>query len=362
MAIKYKSLAGQLESLGEAYIQKGISKLPTEHELCSRYHVSRQTVRAALQLLEQKGLIERRQGSGAYLTGRLAKPLGNTIAVLISSDQDYIYPDVLNDIRTTLSGEGFQGMVFPTNNSVARERELLMQLLKKTPRGIIAEGCKSALPNPNLDLYYQLRKKKCSIVFLYSYYPAFFDCTWVKDDNFYGSALLVRHLTEQGHVSIGGIFKSDDIQGPERYQGFVETMRDLGLPVLDRRICWYGETELNRLRQEKDTLFLRNMLLGSLSDCTAVICYNDIIAYYLIDELQLAGYQLPEDMAVAAFDNTYLSNANILTVTTLSHKPHEMGTRAAQAMLCKLKGLPAPPQEIPWKLNLKQSTLPSLEL
>lgn len=357
MAIKYKWLAGRLELLIENSIQKGIHKLPTEQELGSRYHVSRQTVRMALGLLEENGLIKRRQGSGSYITGRSLKPQGNVIGVLISSDQEYIYPGVIHDIRHTLAQNGFQAQVFPTGNCVSRERDILLQLLKKPLRGLIVEGSKGALPNPNLDLYRKLLKGGCQIVFLFNYYPALPDCPCIKDDNYYGSALLVRYLAEQGHSAIGGIFKSDDIQGLERYQGYIETLRDLSLPLVDSHVCWYGSDELDRLLLEKDARFLQTMIRRALSTCTAVICYNDIIAYYLVDELLKAGYELPDDMAIAAFDNTYFSNSDVLTVTTLSHEPHEMGTKAAEAVLKKLNGLPAASQETRWKLNEKESTL-----
>lgn len=356
MAIKYKWVAERLEELIERSIRTGTQKLPTEQELCRRYQVSRQTVRMALGLLEEKGLILSKQGSGSYITGRSVRPQGNVIGVLISSDQEYIYPGVLSAVRTTLSGSGFSAQVFVTDNSVAREREILSQLLKKPLRGLIVEGCKSALPNPNLDLYRGLIKKGCQIVFLYNCYPPLSDCPCIKDDNLSGSALLVRHLAAQGHSEIGGIFKGDDMQGIERYQGYLETMRDLDLPMEDRRVCWYGSRELDRLMREHDTGFLKQMIVESLPSCTAVICYNDYLAYYLVDELLLAGYQLPADMAVAAFDNTYLSNSNILTVTTLSHEPHEMGIRAAQAVIKRLTGLPVLSQEVPFKLNQKEST------
>lgn len=46
------------------------SKLPTERELASRYSVSRQTVREALDELERACLIIRRQGSGTYVAER----------------------------------------------------------------------------------------------------------------------------------------------------------------------------------------------------------------------------------------------------------------------------------------------------
>ena len=77
---------------------------------------------------------------------------------------------------------------------------------------------------------------------------------------------------------------------------------------------------------------------------------------FLIKELNLAGYHLPDDMAIGAFDNTYLSNSQILTLTTLSHKSHEMGTAAANMMIQQLKGIPVTFLEVPWTLIPKGST------
>ena len=110
MSIKYKWLAGKLKEMIEKYRKAGIEKLPTEHELCSRYHVSRQTVRQALSLLENSRLIVRKQGSGSYITGLSSDPSRNTVAVLISDDQEYIYPGVLSDIRTELDENGFSSL------------------------------------------------------------------------------------------------------------------------------------------------------------------------------------------------------------------------------------------------------------
>lgn len=43
-------------------------RLPTEAELCKIYSVSRVTIRQALKLLQEKGYVARRQGSGTYVT------------------------------------------------------------------------------------------------------------------------------------------------------------------------------------------------------------------------------------------------------------------------------------------------------
>lgn len=356
MAIKYKWLAGKLRELIEKDIKAGIEKLPTEQALCTRYHVSRQTVRQALSLLEKERLIVRKQGSGSYITGVLSDPDKNNIYILVPSDQQYIYPVILNDIRSELSRNGFSYSICVTHNRIDLEYRILSDLLAAPPRGIIAEGCKTALPNPNLEVYRQLMKKGTSVVFLHNYYPSLPESLYVKDDNTAGSAMLVRYLAGQGHTAIGGIFKTDDLQGIERYQGFAETMRALHLHISDDRTGWFDSRDQNALESHGDTAFLRRIAEESLNSCTAVICYNDMIAYYLLRELRQAGYHLPDDMAVTAFDNTYLSNYGPLSITTLAHRPHEMGTKAAQTVINKMRGLPVNSQEIPWSLNLKEST------
>ncbi len=362
MAIKYKWLAEQLEErlmTGRAHGGPASADgyLPTEAQIAAHYHLSRQTVRAALKILEEKGLIERRQGSGTYLTGLSAQKERNRIAVLISNDQDYIYPTVLHDIRTYFDDHSFATQVHVTGGSPRTEREILLSMLQEgLPRGILVEGCRSALPSPNLDLYLRLHRLGCPVVFLFANYPALSDSVYVKDDNRAGGALLVRHLVSRGHQTIGGLFKYDDIQGQERYQGYAEALLAEGLSFDDRRIGWYGSAELEALLKDGDNDFLRKIVRRSFAGCSAVICYNDLIAYHLLLVLKEEGFHLPKDMALAAFDNTYLSDTSSLSITTLSHDPHAMGRTAARTLLQKIKGLPAPVQEIPWILIPKQST------
>jgi len=45
-------------------------RLPTEMALAHEHHISRSTVRQALDLLEQEGLVERIQGSGTFVRQR----------------------------------------------------------------------------------------------------------------------------------------------------------------------------------------------------------------------------------------------------------------------------------------------------
>lgn len=63
----YRSVARLLAGrIGEGDLRPG-HRIPSERELASEYGISRMTARAALGLLEQRGLIERRDRSGAYV-------------------------------------------------------------------------------------------------------------------------------------------------------------------------------------------------------------------------------------------------------------------------------------------------------
>ena len=137
MAAKYKDLAARLADMLTTNVNNGIYRLPTEAELGRQYQVSRQTVRQALALLASQGLITTRQGSGSYATGLSADDSRNTIALLVRSEQEHIYPELIGDIRTVLSGKGYSLQGYPTYNTVAKQREFLQYISGRPPRGLI---------------------------------------------------------------------------------------------------------------------------------------------------------------------------------------------------------------------------------
>lgn len=357
--IKYETLSKQLTELISQNLKQGITALPTESAIAGQYQVSRQTVRAALSLLKSQGLIESRRGSGSYATGLSPDTSRNVIPILIASSQEYIYPHLLTDIRTALASKGYQLQVCPTENDTSRERQLLLSLLEAPPRGIIVEGSKSALPTPNVDLFEKLKAAGTKLLFLHNKYDALSDEICIKDDNYYGGYLLANHLTGLGHAHIAGIFKMDDKQGPERYLGAFCCLRDQNVELSDRNVGWFQSTDIEGLEKRQDSRFLANYIGEQLSGCTAVICYNDEIAYWLIKELSYAGIRVPRDISVVCFDNSYLSELSRVRITTLTHKPHEMGSCVAETMMQMLQGIPAISQEIPWELVRKESDGPA---
>lgn len=356
MAAKYVRLAKSLRELILRNTGNGFFKLPSESMICSQYGLSRQTVRHALELLTEEGLIEKRKGSGSFSTGLSAK--NSRIAIVVTCAEEYIYPSLLSDIKSVLGGRGYSARVYSTHSSVSGERKILEELAGSSVRGLIVEGSRTSLPSPNLDLYERLREQGAAVLFLHGHYPNDPGAVCIKDDNFYGGYLLGKHLFLKGHTAVAGIFKWDDMQGPERYHGFLCAARDFGASVPGSRILWYAAPELDALERRSDTGFLISFIQKQLKDCSAVVCYNDEVAYWLIRELQYAGLHVPADITVVCFDNSYLSEMGQVRITTLSHKKHEMGTAAAEGILQMIQGAPVVSRELPWYLAVKESDAP----
>ena len=96
-------------------------------------------------------------------------------------------------------------------------------------------------------------------------------------------------------------------------------------------------------------------LQQQLGSCTAVVCYNDEIAFHLIRTLLRAGKRVPEDVAVVSFDNSYYSTFGPVGITSAGHEPHAMGRAAADALLSQLRRQPCPSVCLPWTLYPRQS-------
>lgn len=356
MAIKYKLLADQLrEELATAGNKSGY-KFPTEAELVRRYHMSRQTVRHALKLLADEGLVEKRQGSGTYSTGKTHGAQSRQIAVIASFLDDYIFPSILHDAQAIFSAHGYSTLVYATENQVSTERRILLNLLEQPVSGILVEGSKTALPSPNSDLYLQLQHSGVPLVFLHSSYPELSGIPCVYDDNYGGGYQLAQYLIRKGHRKIAGIFKNDDVQGPQRYHGMVCAMLDADLFFSDDCFYWYDTHTHYRLLKEQNTDFLRYFISQRLQDCTAVICYNDEIAFLLIKELLAMGISVPEQVAVVSFDNSYYSQIGPIHITSLWHKSSKIGRVAAEQLIQILRGSPGTSLTLDWNLIERSSS------
>ncbi len=325
-------------------------KLMSENELAHHFGLSRQTIRRATGELENMNLVTRVRGSGTYINTdgnglseeqpeqmvlrdapaagphTAAREKSGNIAVISTFNERYIFPDILKGIEGVLTENGYTMQVAFTDNRLSREREILQQLLMRDNiDGLIVEPVKSALPNPNLDYYKRLRRR-VPVIFFNAVYPGgHMPCVRIDDRK--TGQMAVQYLLVRGHRKIGGIFKSDDGQGPLRYQGYLDAMIAAGAPVDQQSVVWLDTPAAASISDVGDYIFRR------LHECSAVVCYNDQIAYQLVNLALARGIRIPEDLSVIGVDDSYLADVSRIPITSFLHPKKILGEKTAENMM-----------------------------
>lgn len=320
-------------------------KLPTELELASIYGVSRQTVRQTLDKLERDGLIIKIQGSGSYITdAATVKKKTMRIAVITTYISTYIFPFILRCIESVSTNNHYSMQLMATNNSIAKERDILHQLSINCVDGIIVEGTKTALPNPNLSYYRDLADKHIPFVFFNGYYPELlneprYNIVYVVTDDYGGAFDATTELIKLGHRSIGGIFKSDDIQGIRRFSGYVDALTNADIRVNDDNIIWFST-------ENKYSVELQLGITKLISDCTALVCYNDEIAIQALDYLMEHSGSIT---ALRSFDGTLTSRQVNIDFKSYGHPKEKLGQFTADRIFSIIDGKKAESLIMPWQ-------------
>ena len=349
---KYQVLADWIrQNIEDGTFQPG-ERLPSEQKFQEQFEVSRQTVRKALSVLEEAGILRSRQGSGTFVVDREAEEQrkGRRIAVVTTYVDNYIFPGIIRGIESTLSEQGFQMQLAFTGNRLWREAEVLRDLLTQDLRGLIIETTKSALPNPNLSLYRELMARGIPIVFLNSRYPELGDCPMVALRDEEAGYLAAKHLISCGHRRLGGLFKSDDGQGIRRYQGFMRGLWEAGIYDRERSMVWF-DTE-----DAADFPGMERKLVDYLGSCSGILCYNDETAIKVMELLKRNGILVPEDISIVSVDDTELALRGNVGLTSVGHPKGRLGEKAAEVLLSMIKnGLPGEDFEFEARLSERDS-------
>ena len=333
---KYSDIATTLrkEITQGSYSEEG--KLPTEQELVKRFGVSRQTIRQAISCLKHEGHLHQIQGSGTYVSSpetKKSKSDSKTIVTVSTYISNYIFPDIIRGMERELSAEGFNINLIQTENRVDKERTILEKIIHDSNiAGMIVEGTKTALPNPNISLYRKIKEMGIPLVFLHCTYPELTGEVVVGMDDFQGGKTLAKYLVNKGHKTIGGIFKSDDRQGLARYAGFSEGLLESGIGLDDTRVRWYTTEDY---RKHHKIIESNNEVFDNLCGLTAVVCYNDEIAVWISRICKASSRATPE---IASFDASQYAMLLDKPFVSIGHRKELLGKTAARKIINMIEG------------------------
>ena len=150
----------------------------------------------------------------------------------------------------------------------------------------------------------------------------------VTNDDLAGSKLAVRHLAELGHSRIAHIDGGRGAGSSARRAGYLREMARLGLEPL----VVSGEfTEVAGVRAAE-----RLLTSGELP--TAIFAANDLVAAGALDRLEDEGLQIPGDVSIVGYDNTFLAALHHMSLTTIDQPRLEIGRLALSTLVERIDG------------------------
>ena len=307
MAEKYVVIANKLELELKKMRSEGKMKLPSEQSLAEKNSCSRQTVRAALDILQKAGLIEKRTGSGSYIVEESKK---NKTVFFVTEDCDrYLSPSLIAGLRSELASSKYVLKAFSTMGSSKEEAAVISRAIAEKVAALIIEPVKDLIPSANDRLIEDALSARIPVIYLNSSEGP---CGVIRISPDYREAgkILTGRLQDLGRQKIACIFCSESSAGMDEYKGYIGAVPDFD----------EGRCLLLSHKEEKEIISGNDSILASfaadiLAGCDAVICQNGMICHRLVSLLNKSGRKVPEDITVACFDNGYYSsNDSILSM------------------------------------------------
>jgi LacI family transcriptional regulator len=149
----------------------------------------------------------------------------------------------------------------------------------------------------------------------------------VSVDNVGGARSIVAHLISHGHRRVA------IINGPERNCDARERLRGYRAALGDGGLAVAGELELPGTFTEDSGYDAARTLLKVRNPATAVFAANDSMAIGAIAALTEAGRAVPEDVAVAGFDDIPIGRYLTPSLSSVRVPASEIGSRAIACLV-----------------------------
>jgi DNA-binding LacI/PurR family transcriptional regulator len=171
-------------------------------------------------------------------------------------------------------------------------------------------------------------------------------------DNFSGGHAIAEHLLERGcrRIAFLGDASSHYPEFFERYRGYVDALQQAGLSV-DTALQENAESTERSGYEAMDALIARGVGFD------AVFAASDLIAIGALRALSVHGLRVPQDVALAGFDDIAMASFVNPPLTTVLQDTRQAGEVLVDSLLRLIRAQPVESAILPAKLIVRRSSL-----
>ena len=263
-----------------------------------------------------------------------------SVAVIVGDLANPHFSFVAKEIEQTLSQSGYSTFIMSTNESKSNERGAIISAGDKNVDGIILCPVQSPEGTENIDLIRSLHIP-CVLIGRHFEDPTI---SSVTSNDYQAGYLLGKHLLDMGHRRIAYLNTMySNSSSRERFQGAMAAMQECSDPVALTEL--FFEQENHQLEQLVDQ--------DSNLRFTALIAFNDVMAWVAIKYIESLGMHVPNDLSLAGFDNLHSYLPLPFNLTSIAPHKHVMPQRAAELLLAIMENPAEPPRQIMLEAELR---------
>ncbi|MDQ0767445.1 LacI family repressor for deo operon, udp, cdd, tsx, nupC, and nupG [Pseudarthrobacter defluvii] len=244
------------------------------------------------------------------------------ILALSKNLESPIISEAFRGVGDAAALSGYVSLIAPTSGSLEREQQLVDMLRNGSVDGLILFS--PAMPDDDIEAL----ATQLSVVQL---------CEIAESDAAFGVSIddrqaaydITRHLISTGARRIAMIGNRVARSGRLRERGFRDALSEAGLDA-HHSLFATGDFDFHTGRRLTREL----LAMDHLPD--AVFCGSDTVAAGCVREITNARLRVPDDIAVAGFDDSIQAEMCVPELTTIRQPAYEMGLMAFEALFARM--------------------------
>lgn len=256
------------------------------------------------------------------LARQLRTARSSMVLVLVSDISNPFCAEIVKGIEEQAEQNGYRILLCNSGSDINRSRSSLQLLAGKMVDGVITMDAFTTLTELT-QLIGNMPWVQCAE------YADAGDISCVGIDDVHASRQLVAHLVASGRKRIALINHDLSYKYAQlRQQGYQRELEQRGLSW--QAVSYASDLSYNAGKRAMEAL------LNADTQPDAVFAVSDTLAAGAMAAIQSAGYQVPQDIAVAGFDGSELAEMISPPLTTIAQPSRDIGRTAFSLLLQKI--------------------------
>jgi DNA-binding LacI/PurR family transcriptional regulator len=258
----------------------------------------------------------------------LKKSATKTIGIIVPDMCEVFFGQIIHGIDSVVSKKGYSILLADSNESKQKEERYLDILFQQRVDALVL----ATVDMSGTKVMHYI-DNGVPVVFIDNL-PAInvaYDAVLI--DNVMAGKMAVNHLLSLGHRRIAAIVGIvAETTGSGRLEGYRTALREAGVPV-DENLIAYGNYK------EDAGIACMEALLNHFDEhpFSAVCVMSEKMTIGAIKTIRVAGYRIPEDIAVVGFDMHDDTGLIVPSITTLRQPEKQIGELTGEMLIKRLE-------------------------